>query len=79
MSFTVDADGNQGTLHLPKFRHKDSWMTNTNKVQAGREPVYYPIDFNVVMWFYKCVFKKNSHLKSSYSASCSPIIVGTIL
>ena len=35
MSFTFDADGDQGTLPLPKFKHKDSWMTNTNKVQGG--------------------------------------------
>ena len=30
MSFTVDADGDQGTLPLPKFKPKDSWMTNTS-------------------------------------------------
>ena len=35
MSFTVDADGDQGTLPLPKFKLKVSWMTNTNKVQGG--------------------------------------------
>ena len=35
MSFTVDVDGDQGTLPLPKFKPKDSWMTNTNKVQGG--------------------------------------------
>ena len=28
-------DGDQGTLSLPKFKSKDSWMTNTNKVQGG--------------------------------------------
>ena len=33
MSFTVDADGDK--LPLPKFKPKDSWMTNTNKVQGG--------------------------------------------
>ena len=25
----------QGTLPLPKLKSKDSWMTNTNKVQVG--------------------------------------------
>ena len=35
MSFTVDADGDQCILPLPKFKSKDSWMTNTNKVQGG--------------------------------------------
>ena len=37
MPFTVEADGagNQGTLPLPKFKPKDSWTTNTNKVQGG--------------------------------------------
>ena len=34
-SDVVDADGDQGTLPLPKFKHKDSWMANTNKVQGG--------------------------------------------
>ena len=34
-SDVVDADGDQGTLPLPKFKSKDSWMTNTNKVQSG--------------------------------------------
>ena len=34
-SDVVDADGDQGTLPLPKFKRKDSWMTNTNKVQGG--------------------------------------------
>ena len=35
MPFTVDADGDQGTLPLLKFKAKDSWMTNTNKVMGG--------------------------------------------
>ena len=35
MPFTVDADGDQGTLPLQKFKPKDSWTTNTNKVQDG--------------------------------------------
>ena len=35
MSFTGDANGHQGTLPLPKFKSKDSWMTNTNKDQGG--------------------------------------------
>ena len=35
MPFTVDADGDQGTLPLPKLKPKDSWTTNTNKVQGG--------------------------------------------
>ena len=35
MPFTVDADGDQGTLPLPKFKSKDSWITDTNKVQGG--------------------------------------------
>ena len=26
----VDADGDQGTLSLPKFKSKDSWMTNVH-------------------------------------------------
>ena len=34
-SDVVDADGDQGTLPPPKFKSKDSWMTNTNKVQGG--------------------------------------------
>ena len=34
MSFTVDADGDQGTLPLPKFKPKDSWMTNTKKFKV---------------------------------------------
>ena len=33
MPFIVDGD--QGTLPLPKFKPKDSLMTNTNKVQGG--------------------------------------------
>ena len=36
MSFTVDADGDHGTLPLPKFKPKDSWMTNTNKVDGNQ-------------------------------------------
>ena len=34
MSSTGDADGDQGTLPLPKFKSKESWMTHTNKVQG---------------------------------------------
>ena len=50
MLFTVDADGDQGTLPLPKFKLKDSWMTNTNKVQSGWQPVYYPIVLVLNYW-----------------------------
>ena len=34
MSFTLDADGDQHRP-LPKFKPKDSWMTNTTKVHGG--------------------------------------------
>ena len=34
-SDVVDANGDQGTLPLPKIKPKYSWMTNTNKVQGG--------------------------------------------
>ena len=34
MLFTVAPDGDQGILPLPKFKPKDSWTTNTNKVQG---------------------------------------------
>ena len=35
MPFTVGTDGDRGTLPLPKFKPKDSWTTNNNKVQSG--------------------------------------------
>ena len=35
MSFTFDADDDQGTLPLPKFKSKDSVITHIYKVQGG--------------------------------------------